>query len=71
MAVLIPKEEIEVDDFREFCDTFNIKSKKIAGEDGTDEELIIQELEKLDNENWLVNYIDDKIDGYFRLQLIV
>ncbi|MDD2634948.1 MAG: hypothetical protein PHW82_05555 [Bacteroidales bacterium] len=71
MSVIIPLKEIEVDNFKEFCILFNIKTKKNAGNDGTDEELIIEELEKNKNENWIVNYIyNSSIDGYFKLQLL-
>jgi hypothetical protein len=69
MAVLIPKEEIEVSDFNDFCFELNINSDYIAGEDGTDEELIIMELNKIKNKNYVLNYIDDNRDGYFRIQV--
>lgn len=69
MAVLVPIKEIEVADFNEFCETFNIKTEAIAGNNGSDDELIIEELNKLENENWVVNFICDRMDGYFRLQL--
>lgn len=70
MAVLIPSKIIEVDDFRDFCKKFNINTNIEAGIDDLDEVLITEELNKLDNENWLLNFIDNRIDGYFRLQLI-
>lgn len=68
MAVLIPKEEFEVSDFNEFCSEFNINSDYIAGEDGTDEELIILELDKINKKNYVLNFIDDNRDGYFKIQ---
>jgi hypothetical protein len=70
MAVLVPKKEFEVCDFRMFCNTFNINSKKCAGDDGTDEELLIEELNKIKDDKWLINFIDNRNNGYFRLQLI-
>ena len=69
MALLIPIEQIEVSDFNEFCNLFNINSELIAGENGTDEELIIEELNKISNKNFVLNFIDDRIDGYFRIQV--
>lgn len=69
MSVLKYIKEIEVSDFNEFCDVFEIETLLEAGNDGTDEELIIEELEKIENEKWVVNFIDNRIDGYFRLQL--
>lgn len=68
MAVLIPIKEIEVSDFNEFCKKFQIISSKIAGDDGTDEELIIRELNKISNKTFVLNFIDDSRDGYFRIQ---
>jgi hypothetical protein len=70
MAVIIPKKEFEVDDFRGFCLAFDIISNENAGENGTDEELILEELEKREGEKWIVNFIDNRIDGFFKLQLI-
>lgn len=43
MVLLIPIEEFEVSSFNEFCEIFKIKTKLIAGDDGTDEELIQEE----------------------------
>lgn len=68
MPVLIPIEEIEVLDFKEFCSTFEIETLKIAGNDGTDEELIIEELNKIRDKKFVLNYIDNRIDGFFRIQ---
>lgn len=59
-----------VNDFREFCDTFNIISNKEAGKDGSDEELIFEELEMIENQKWLINFVENKTDGYFKIQLI-
>jgi hypothetical protein len=69
MAVLIPIEQFEISDFNEFCEIFKINSDKIAGDDGTDQELIIEELEKIYNKKFVVNFIDNRNDGYFRLQV--
>ena len=70
MTIIKPLQEIECSDFREFCDYFNINTNKIAGDNGTDEELIIEEIEKITNQKWILNFINTKYDGYFRLQLI-
>jgi hypothetical protein len=69
MSVLIPIEEIEVSDFNDFCKKFEIKPLKIAGDDGTDEELIIEELNKIRDKKFVLNYIDNRIDGFFRIQV--
>ena len=71
MSVITPKHEVQVEGFREFCEYFKIKTKKRAGDDGYDLELIIEELNKIQNENWIVNFIDDRRDGYFRLQKFI
>ena len=68
MSVLIPIDENIVVDFNEFCDIYEINSNLIAGEDGTDEELIIEELNKISNKNFVVNFVDDRNDGYFKIQ---
>jgi hypothetical protein len=70
MAVIIPKIEVKVEHFRDFCNQFNVQTDKIAGNDGYDIELIIEELNKIKDENWIVNFIDDRQDGYFKLQRI-
>lgn len=70
MSVLKPTKELEVKDYREFCNIFNIKLNKEAGKNGFDEELIARELENIPDQKWLINFIDDSRDGYFRLQLI-
>ena len=69
MSIIIPIKDIKVSDFNDFCYDFKIISDKIAGDNGTDEELIIEELDKITNQKWLVNFVDDNRDGYFRLQL--
>ena len=69
MSVLLPNEVIEVRDFNEFCDVFKIESNQNTCDDVVDEELIITELEKMVNQKWIVNFIDNKVNGYFRLQL--
>ena len=69
MSVLLPNEVIEVRDFNEFCDVFKIESNQNTCDDQVDEELIITELEKMVNQKWIVNFIDNKVNGYFRLQL--
>lgn len=68
MAVIYPNEEFKVSDFMDFCKCFNIFSLKIQGENGTDEELIIEELNKIKNKKYTVAFIDDKNDGYFKIQ---
>ncbi|MCX6146130.1 MAG: hypothetical protein NTW25_02615 [Candidatus Kapabacteria bacterium] len=70
MSVIKVIKQIEVDDFRNFCDVFNIKTTMIAGDNGSDEELIIEELDKITNQKWVVNFINNNSDGYFRLQMM-
>ena len=70
MAIIKPIKEIEVTDFRDFCKEFKINTNYVAGDDGTDEELIESELKKVCKEKWLLNFIDDSRDGYFRIQQI-
>lgn len=70
MTIIKPIKEIEFRDFKEFCYLFNINTNKIAGDDGTDEELILEEIEKFGNSKWLLNFIDNRFDGYFILQQI-
>ena len=60
---------IEVADFKEFLDEFDLYSDKVAGDDGTDEELIKEVLEDVSGK-WLVTFVDDGRDGFFRLFLI-
>ena len=69
MAVIRSINEIKVSDFKNFCVYFGIKTNKKAGKDGFDEELILGELNKIPNEKWGLNFIDDSRDGYFLLQL--
>lgn len=69
MAVLLPITAKEVSDFKEFCAKFDINSKYIAGDDGTDEELIILELNKIHNKKFVLNFIEDRADGYFLIQV--
>ena len=68
MAVIFPIEEIEVSDFNDFCEKFQIISSKIAGDDGNDEELILYELNKIFNKKFVLNFINDFREGYFRIQ---
>ncbi len=70
MAIIIPKKEIIIFDFNDFCKKFNLKTKKNAGENGTDEELIIEELKNIKSEKWMVHFTNNKYDGYFTLFLI-
>lgn len=70
MPVVKPVREIVVNDFKSFCDTFNIKSAKISGNDGNDEELIIEELNKIKNQKWIIEFIEDFEDGFFQLKEI-
>jgi len=67
MALIEPINEIKVSSFDEFCSVFDITTNMIAGDNGTDEELIKDELNKL-NTKWTINFIDTKEDGYFLLQ---
>ena len=71
MAIIKPIKELIINDFNDFCNQFNISSNKIAGDDGCDEELIEKELSKIENQNWLLNFINDRNDGYFILQLLL
>ncbi|MBI2257282.1 MAG: hypothetical protein HYU67_00095 [Flavobacteriia bacterium] len=71
MAILLPIEIIEISNFNEFCKIFKINSEKFAGDDGTDEELIIKELNKISNKNFILNFIDDRNTGYFRIEVFV
>lgn len=70
MAIIKIKKELEVDDFRSFCNVFKIKTKLEAGPDGTDEELILEELKNNKSGKWVLNFIDNNRDGYFRLQMV-
>lgn len=67
MAVIKPIEMVKVFSFCDFCEKFNIISDKIAGNDGFDEDLIEEELQKRKNENWLISFVDDRNDEYFLL----
>ncbi|MDC1068730.1 hypothetical protein OAQ99_06200 [Candidatus Kapabacteria bacterium] len=69
MAVLLPISVTEVSGLDEFCAKFDINSKYIAGDDGTDEELIILELNKIYNKKFVLNFIEDRTDGYFLIQV--
>lgn len=71
MALIKPIKQIKVGTFEEFCSVFNVTTHKIAGEFGTDEELIVEELNKDSKTSWLMNFIDTKQDGYFLLQQII
>lgn len=68
MPVINPTETIEVYDFSDFCDKFEIVSKYNVGDDGTDEELIVEELNKIKKMKFIINFIEDRADGYFRIQ---
>lgn len=70
MVVINSKEKIKVLNFREFCDTFRINSSLEGGDDGFDVDLMEDELNKIENQKWLINYIDDNNEGYFILDLI-
>lgn len=70
MAIIKPIKQIEIETFREFCSVFKVTTHKIAGENGTDEELIIEELNKDSKTSWLINFIETRQDGYFLLQQI-
>ena len=70
MSVIIPKKLLKVSTFHEFCTEFNIKTHKKAGEYGFDEELIVEELDKIKHQKWIVNFINDRNDGYFIVQQI-
>jgi hypothetical protein len=61
---------IQVGGFSDFCHKFKIKTDKIAGDDGCDEELIEEELNKIKNQDWIVVYFEDSNVGYFELYLI-
>ena len=67
MALITPLKEINVAGFHEFCSSFNIKSDKKAGINGYDQELIEEEIGKLKNEKWIVNFIENNRDGFFHL----
>ena len=71
MAIVVPNKEIKVNNFERFCEVFNIKSSKVAGNDGYDEELIIEELNKIINQKWIVNFTEDSEDGFFHLREIL
>ncbi len=68
MPIIEPVESITVRTFSDFCRVFSIKTKLKGGDDGFDEELIRDYLEKRDNYKWIINFIDDKCDGYFLIQ---
>lgn len=70
MTLISPLKKIEVKSFIDFCEKFNIKSEEIAGDNGTDQELIESELNKILDKKWLINFFDDAEDGYFLCQQI-
>lgn len=70
MSVVNSLKKIEVCSFSEFCKVFEIDTIKEGGKDGFDEDLIIEELIKIPNQDWLVTFIDNRKDGYFLLQLL-
>ncbi len=67
MTLIIPLNEVKVEGFDEFCNIFDIENVKKAGVDGSDQELIEDELHKLKKENWIVNFIENRRDGFFHL----
>ena len=70
MTLIKAIKKIKVDSFDEFCFYFNISTNVVAGDNGTDEELIEAELNKIPNTSWLINFINTRKDGYFLLQQI-
>ena len=70
MAVIKPLNIFKVATFDDFCIQFKISSNIVAGENETDEELIAHQLETYNN-RWLINFIEDRNDGYFLLQEII
>lgn len=70
MAVVEPIKEIKVNNFKHFCEVFNIKSDKVAGNDDYDVELIVEELNKINNQKWIINFIENSEDGFFHLKEI-
>lgn len=70
MSIINSLEKIKVSSFLEFCNVFDIKPIKEGGRDGFDEDLIKEELIKIPNQKWLLNFIDNRRDGYFLLQLL-
>ena len=70
MALIIPIKTIKIATFHEFCSYFKITTNLIAGDDGTDIELIEDELRKLPNTKWLVDFVDTNEDGYFLIKQI-
>ena len=70
MSLVKPLKEVNVESFNDFCSKFNYKTDKVAGDDGYDIELIEEVLGQIPHEKWLVNFIEDREDGYFKLQLI-
>ena len=71
MTLINPIKKIRITSFTEFCTIFNITTNLVAGDDGTDEELIINELNKFTNTKWIMNFVDTKEDGYFLLQQLI
>ncbi|RKE94870.1 hypothetical protein [Ichthyenterobacterium magnum] len=71
MAIIKPNRVFRVNTFIEFCIKFKINSDLIAGENGTDEELIKEQLSTYNKNLWLINFINDRNDGFFLLQEIV
>jgi hypothetical protein len=68
MSILIPIEEIDVVDFKDFCSVFKIYSNSIEYFQEVDEILIIKELNKISDFNFVLNYINNKSGGFFRIQ---
>lgn len=69
MSIINPIKTIKVDGFDEFCKVFKIKTKLVAGDDGSDDELIAYFLSKKNRngEKWFITFIDDRNLGYFLL----
>lgn len=67
MAVIVPIRIVEVLNYREFCMEFDIKFIEADLEDNFQEELIIEKLDKIKDENWIVMFQDDNNEGFFKL----
>jgi hypothetical protein len=61
--------EYKINDYDEFCKCFSLQQSENAGDNFTDEELIIKELHNLDGK-YILNFIDNDQDGYFLIQEI-
>ncbi|MEZ4724679.1 MAG: hypothetical protein R2863_08500 [Candidatus Kapaibacterium sp.] len=70
MALIHAIDSIEISTFKEFCEVFSIKTEFKSGKDGCDQELIEYYLNRIEHQNWLVNYVYNHNDGYFLLQRV-